>query len=136
MICVVVIVSALFLYLLITAMTNTEKGLGLWWPSLLLMLAVPAMLFWILLWTYYVLDSKELKYVSGPIRGSIPVRKITTVVKNTTLWVGLKPATARNGLLIKYGTFEEIYISPVRRAEFIKLLLEYNPSIIVKSENV
>ncbi len=69
--------------------------------------------------------------MSGPIRGSIPIADINQVIKNTTLWVGLKPATARNGIIIKYGDYNELYVSPVNNEKFIDHLLEYNPDIAV-----
>ncbi len=55
------------------------------------------------------------------------------VIKGKTLWVGLKPATARKGLIIKYGKFDEIYISPQTNDEFINRLLELNDAIKITS---
>lgn len=131
MISVVLIVSTLFGYLLFTSLTNTEKSISLWIPSIILMLAVPLFLLWILIDTYYVLENGELKYVSGPIRGSIKIADIEHVRKNATLWVGLKPATARNGIIIKYEKNSELYISPTDNDLFIKKLLELNDEIKV-----
>ena len=53
MVSVVLVVSCL-LVLLLTSLNNSEKDMSLWIPSILLMLAVPAFLLWILLHTYYV----------------------------------------------------------------------------------
>lgn len=105
--------------------------MSLWLPSILLISAVPAFLLWILLHTYYQLEDGSLKYVSGPIRGSIEVKDISEVIKNTTLWVGLKPATARKGIIIKYEMYNELYISPLDNDIFISKLLELNPDIKV-----
>jgi multisubunit Na+/H+ antiporter MnhB subunit len=131
MISVVILVSTLLLYLLFSSLNNTNKDLTVWIPSIVLILAVPFFLLWILLHTYYVLENGELKYVSGPIRGSIKVADIKLVTTNTTLWVGLKPATALNGIIVSYENYNELYISPVNNNRFLKELLKLNPQIEV-----
>jgi multisubunit Na+/H+ antiporter MnhB subunit len=134
MISVVILVSTLLLYLLFSSLNNTNKDLTVWIPSIVLILAVPFFLLWILLNTYYVLENGELKYVSGPIRGSIKVADIKLVTANTTLWVGLKPATALNGIIVSYENYNELYISPVNNNRFLKELLKLNPQIKVVNE--
>ena len=131
---VVILVSTLLIYLLFSSLENTQKDLSIWIPSIILMLVVPFLLIWILIQTYYVLDKDELKYVSGPIRGSIKIAEIEQVVKNTTLWVGLKPATARNGIIIRYNNYNELYISPYNNEKFIEKLLEIKPDIEVQDD--
>ena len=86
-------------------------------------------LLWIYFGTEYELTKTELKYKSGPIKGKIIIDEITEIIKNKTLWSGLKPATSRNGLIIKYKKFEEIYISPETNDIFINKILEINKSI-------
>ena len=87
-------------------------------------------------YTKYELTKTELKYKSGLIRGKIKIEQITEVLKGKTLWSGLKPATAINGLIIKYQKYEEIYISPKTNDLFIKKLLELNKDIkITEKEN-
>ncbi|SCX93230.1 PH domain-containing protein [Nonlabens sp. Hel1_33_55] len=134
MMSVVILVSTLLIYLLFSSLENTQKDLSIWIPSIILMLVVPFLLIWILIQTYYVLDNDELKYVSGPIRGSIKIADIEQVVKNTTLWVGLKPATARNGIIIRYNNYNELYISPYNNEKFIEKLLELKPDIEVQDD--
>lgn len=84
---------------------------------------------WLFYGTYYVITSKMLHYHCGPIRGKIALEKITSIHKGKTMWVGLKPATAKKGLIIKYNTFDEIYISPQTNELFLKEILNRNPSI-------
>jgi Na+-driven multidrug efflux pump len=134
MISVVTLVSTSLLYLLFSSLNNTNKELTVWIPSIVLILAVPLFLLWILLHTYYVLENGELKYVSGPIRGSIKIADIKQVTANTTLWVGLKPATALNGIIVRYDNYNELYISPINNNRFLKELLKLNPQIIVEDE--
>ena len=93
------------------------------------MIMTIGLLFWIYFGTEYELTKSELIYKSGPIKGKINIEEITEIKKNKTLWSGLKPATSRNGLIIKYRKFEEIYISPETNDIFINKILEINKSI-------
>ena len=95
----------------------------------IIMIVTIGLLFWIYFGTEYELTKSELIYKSGPIKGKINIEEITEIKKNKTLWSGLKPATSRNGLIIKYRKFEEIYISPETNDIFINKILEINKSI-------
>ena len=98
--------------------------------SLILALSVSVLLIWLFFGTNYELTKQNgLVYKSGPIRGKIAVERITEIIKGRTLWVGLKPATARNGLIVKYDKFNEIYISPASNELFVKKILELNEQI-------
>jgi len=98
-----------------------------------LLLLICAFLLWSYYGTYYELTQKQIKYNCGPINGKIEIKEIREVIKGKTLWVGLKPATARKGLIIKYGKFDEIYMSPQTNDEFINRLLELNDAIKITS---
>ena len=98
-----------------------------------LLLLVCAFLLWSYYGTYYELPQKQIKHNCGPIKGKIEIKEIREVIKGKTLLVGLKPATARKGLIIKYGKFDEIYISPQTNDEFINRLLELNDAIKITS---
>ncbi|MFD2551775.1 PH domain-containing protein [Bizionia sediminis] len=87
------------------------------------------LLIWLGLDTSYRLTPTTLFYKSGPIRGRIEITNIHEVVVGKTLWSGLKPATARHGLIIKYNKYEEIYISPKTNTAFIKTLKAYKPDL-------
>ena len=95
----------------------------------IIMIATIGLLFWIYFGTEYELTETELKYKSGPIKGKIKIEEITEIIQNKTLWSGLKPATSRNGLIIKYKKIEEIYISPDTNDIFINKILEINKNI-------
>ncbi|HIB37557.1 PH domain-containing protein [Mesonia sp.] len=87
------------------------------------------LLLWIYFQTYYQLSPSKLIYKSGPLKGEIEIKSIREIEKEKTLWSGLKPATARKGLIIKYNRFDEIYISPLDNNIFIEKILELNPNI-------
>ena len=103
------------------------------WTDILL-LAIAGFLIWLGLGTNYELTQTELKYKSGPIRGKIEIDKIHEIVKGKTLWSGLKPATARNGLIIKYEKYNDIYISPKTNDTFLKKILELNSRIKITTK--
>ncbi len=102
-----------------------------WHWTNLLVLAVILLLLWIYFDTSYVVTKEYLFYKSGPIRGKINIADIREVEANKTLYVGIKPALARKGLIIKYNQYDEIYISPNNNESFIKKLLELNGEIKV-----
>ncbi|TRO66828.1 PH domain-containing protein [Christiangramia sabulilitoris] len=97
----------------------------------LTMVLILALLFWIQFSTKYELTEKTLIYQSGPIKGKIEIERIHEIIKNKTLWVGLKPAMARKGLIIKYDKYDEIYISPESNEIFVDKIVEINPEIKV-----
>jgi hypothetical protein len=98
------------------------------------MLTVAGFLIWLGLGTNYELTQTELKYKSGPIRGKIEIDKIHEIITGKTLWSGFKPATARNGLIIKYEKYNEIYISPKTNDSFVKKILELNDKIKITTK--
>jgi len=99
-------------------------------PLPLLILFLPMiLLIWIYFDTYYIIDGQILKYHSAFIKGEIEISNIREVVKGKTSWVGIKPALARKGLIIKFNKFDEIYISPISNDMMISDLIEINPNI-------
>ena len=96
-----------------------------------IVLALVLFLFWMYFGTFYRLSTEGLYYQCGPLKGNIKLDRITEVVKNRTMWVGFRPATARKGLIVKFDRFNEIYISPKTNDAFIAKLLELNHAIII-----
>ena len=112
---------------------NTITGEMIW--SYFLMLLVSGFLLWCYYGTHYELTQTHLKYNCGPIKGHIEIKEIREIIKDKTLWVGLKPATARKGLIIKYRKFDEIYISPETNDEFINHILAINNTIKITTQS-
>lgn len=90
-----------------------------------------SLVLWIWLSTYYKITENTLFYRSGPIAGGIEIKKIREISPNKTMYVGLKPALAFKGLIIRYEKYNDIYISPAHPGAFIDELLKVNPSIVV-----
>lgn len=86
-------------------------------------LLVAGFLLWLHFGTNYELSNGTFICRNVPITGKIDIKRIIEVEKGKTLWVGLKPATARHGLIIKYDKYNEIYISPETNETFIDCLL-------------
>ena len=99
---------------------------------LAVILGIIGFLLWIIYGTGYELKEDLLLYHSGPIKGKIKISTIHTIVKGKTLWVGFKPATAKYGLIIQYGKYDQIYISPKTNEQFIAEILKQNPEIKIK----
>jgi hypothetical protein len=98
------------------------------WADVLIV-AVCVFLFWLYFGTNYKLTKTALWYKSGPIQGKIEIAQIREIIVGKSMWSGLKPATARNGLIIKYDKYNEIYISPKSNIEFVERILKLNPEI-------
>jgi len=81
--------------------------------------------------TYYRIDRDELRWRSSILFGKFSVSSIHKVAVNQTLWVGTRPATARNGVIIYYNKYDEIYFSPSDNEAFVAAILEINPEIKV-----
>ena len=86
---------------------------------------------WALFHTYYQIKDGKLIYRSGFIHGEIDINNIKEIIKGKTMWVGLKPALATGGLIIKYNRFDDIYLAPKNNDELIEDLLKLNRDIAV-----
>lgn len=85
---------------------------------LFVLIIVPsALILWPLLHTYYQIKDGKLIYRSGFIHGEIDINNIKEIIKGKTMWVGLKPALATGGLIIKYNRFDDIYLAPKNNDE-------------------
>jgi hypothetical protein len=102
----------------------------------LIILAPVFLLTWFWFGTSYAIDNEYIRFKSGFIFGKIPIQEIKKIEINKTLWIGLRPALAKNGLILKYGKYDEIYFSPVDKEKFVGLLQEINPSIEVKDASI
>ncbi|PWJ57086.1 PH (Pleckstrin Homology) domain-containing protein [Dyadobacter jejuensis] len=104
--------------------TFTEK------PFILLPLLSPLILiFWIYFDTYYKIENNKLIYRSGFLRGKIEILNIKEILKGETKWSGIKPALARNGLIIKFNKYDEVYVAPENNDELISDLIKLNSEI-------
>ena len=91
-----------------------------------------AIMFAFLICCYFITYHVTPTYISYRIAffyGEIPLDKIRSIEVGTTMWAGFKPAFARKGLIIKYNTYDEIYLSPRKQEKFIEEIKKHNPNI-------
>jgi len=99
-------------------------------PIFILPLLIPAgIMCWGYFDTSYFIKDKKLYYRCGFLKGNLLISDIREIEYKECLWSGIRPALARNGLLIKYRAYEELYVAPVNNEQFIGDLLEMNKSI-------
>ena len=103
-------------------------------PIIILLGLIDCLFLWIVFDTKYTIKENKLYYCSGPIRGKIDVLKINKIENVKTWYVTsvLKPALGSYGLTITYNRFDDIYISPKNKEDFIAELLKINPNIQLK----
>jgi len=77
----------------------------------------------------------KLHYRSGPLRGELRVEDIRAITIGKTMWAGVKPALATNGLIIKYSRSSELYIAPESNSAMVQDLLAINPKIRVVTDS-
>lgn len=101
-------------------------------PSVILSLVI-VMIVWVLLDTRYVIKSSFLLYRSGPFRGRIDIAKISKIRFHSGLFVpvSMKPSLDTNGLIITYNTYDDVFISPKNKTDFVEELKKINPNIEV-----
>lgn len=101
--------------------------------GIIILYVITGMLIWILADTNYKIGEKKLFYASGPIRGCIKIAEIRKIEPWNKWYLNsfIKPALDKDGMIIHYNKFEDIYISPKEKEKFIAVLREINPDIEV-----
>lgn len=122
----------LFFFWMILTVLQKETILTQDYIALLVIVASGALILWFFYDTHYTLDKEYLVYKSGPVSGKVAIESIREIEKGKTLWSGLKPATAVNGLIVKFDKFDEIYITPETNDSFVEAILNLNSDIIIK----
>ena len=90
-----------------------------------------SMLLIIMYTTSYKIDGEFLRYRSFFLFGKVSISDIRQLEVGKTMYVGIKPATAKHGIIVRYNRYDEIYISPENNQEVVQALLEINPNIEV-----
>ncbi len=121
---------AFVLVLIITGVVKGEMAPEEYW-ALIPIGIVFGFILWLYVGTRYELNQNELIYWYGPFSGKININRIREVVKDTSVYVGFNPATARRGLIVKYDTYGDLYISPESNETFIKQLLQLKSDILI-----
>lgn len=138
-----------------TKFKSNRKGLIVWiqlglvllqayivfadWPKIqddpyraLPLLIVIGLYLWFYLQTYYTITSDKLYYRCAFIYGEIELNKIKTIEVGRKMFIGFRPALAYGGLVIKYNTYDEIYISPESNDDFIQAIKSVNSNVVIE----
>lgn len=114
-----------------TALNDIE---GFWGVGI--MSSVTILLSWLLLSvllnTHYSADEDHIWYESGPFKGKVEIQSIREIQVGKSMWTGLRVATAMNGLIIRHGKYDEVYISPDSNSSFIEKIKQVKPDLIIK----
>jgi hypothetical protein len=125
----IIVYGAIGLLAVCSVQIIREGGAEQWLIIILAVIAV--MLLWMWFSTYYTIEGHELHYRSGVLHGTIKINTIRSISVNKTMYAGLKPALAKNGCIVSYNKYDEIYMSPKEQELFVKELLKVNPGIEV-----
>ncbi len=87
---------------------------------ILLGIAIAALIVWLTLGTYYVVDRGKLIIAAGPIRWKVAIEQISSV--EATRSPLSSPALSLDRLRIRYGKNRRIMISPADKAGFLKAI--------------
>ncbi len=120
--------SVMLLFLFVTYRQEGASALQII-LSIVPTLIVIGIILWMVLDVGYTIQDGYIKYRAGWIRGKIKIANIKRIRVNETMWVGFRPASARNGLIIENKKQGEIYISPDSNDSFVDALLLINPAI-------
>lgn len=93
----------------------------------LVVIAALVIVFLVWLWfdTSYKLTPTHLYYCSGPFRGKILLHDIQDIRKAKKMAAGYRPALGFDGLIIKYSKYDELYISPKNRDQFLQYVQKH-----------
>jgi hypothetical protein len=96
---------------------------------LLFMAALLLFVLHVFLNTNYTIDGSKLKIRSGiiPYR-PIEISSIREISKTKSLWSS--PAPSFDRIVIKYGKYNKMIVSPKDKVAFVKDLCEINPNIV------
>lgn len=98
---------------------------------LLFLLTLFALIAWVYFDTVYKIEGTNLIIQSAFLRGKTAILESKEIQKGRTMWSGVKPTIAKNGLIIKYNKYDEIYLTPENNDEMVADLLKINPEIKV-----
>lgn len=100
------------------------------WPPIFVPLIGSAFFLHIFMTTYYVIKDGDLKIRSGFIyRLDVEISTIRKINESNSILSS--PATSLDRLEIIFNKYDSVLISPKEKSEFIKTMLEINPTIEV-----
>lgn len=104
----------------------------------IMLLVVTSLFLWILFGTSYRVDREWLIWKTGPFFGKIRIKSIRKIQYDNGFikYQTLKPGLHYKGLVVHFNKFDDIFISPDNREEFIDALCKTNPAIVVEKKPI
>lgn len=90
-------------------------------------LIIISWLIWIWFSTGYFIKNNTLNIQAGPLKQAVDIQEIKNITKEKSVLAAASLTIDR--MVIQYGTYGYVRISPKKEYEFIKLLLSKNPQI-------
>ncbi len=84
-------------------------------------------LIWIWFGTGYRIENETIKIKNGPFKWMVHIQDINSISKRKSLLA--TPSLSVDRLVLHYGKYGEMLLSPKAESEFIELLLTKNPQI-------
>ena len=85
------------------------------------------LLIWIWFGTGYRIENETIKIQNGPFKWKISIKEINSISKRKSLLA--TPALSVDRLVLQYGKYGDMLLSPKNECEFIELLLTKNSQI-------
>jgi len=128
----IVVVATLFPLVLFLLDETTSKEGKLLFPIIMILLL--ALILYFIFDTKYIIREEKILVKIGFIPyGKIPINTITKIDDIRTILSS--PASSFDRMIIHYGTYGSMVISPKSKGKFIKTLKSVNPSIISTVSN-
>jgi hypothetical protein len=130
-----IIVSFLILFLSFGLPVILKQPIGSTELIIKTIVSVLTIGFFIWCWTrtYYEIDKTRLFATCGPFRIQVEILDIKEIVTGQKTIGGIiKPTLSWNCIVIKYGDFNELSISPENQDTFINALTDLNKEIKIK----
>lgn len=118
--------------IIIYAVITSNESIGAIFPIALIIVII-SFLAHCFVNTKYVIGNTNLNYKCGFIKGEIPIDKIKKIEYNNSIFVPvtLKLGWSHKGIIIQYNQYDDLYISPTNRDEFVSILKQLNPNITI-----
>ncbi|MFD2909612.1 PH domain-containing protein [Flavobacterium ardleyense] len=128
-----VVLLGVFGFIAVFAPNEENKGENLWIPLTIIGL-IFAFLVYSILNTLYIISGTTFSYQYGFFKKKIDIQIIRKIEYNNSIFVpvSLKLGWSHKGLIINYNQYNDVYISPKNRDQFVAELLKNNPNIIIK----